>query len=292
MKPEFVAIDLRPGESFRVEEVRTRGGSSLFNYHMGCQITMVVTGFGERWVGDHVANYRAGDLAMMGPYLPHMWRESSLATAHHGIVVNFTEDFLGAHFLERPEVESMRLLFVRARRGLLLRGSTRDCAAQLMLRLARETGMERLLTLLTLLHLLAEAADDGVRELASPGYAPPVADGDSDRLTRVFRYIDDRLDRTLGRGDLARLVGLSEGAFSRFFVARVGRPLPTYLNEVRVGRACRLLIDSDRGIAEIAEACGYATLANFNRRFRELKDMTPSAFRTRLRSPLPTADPR
>ena len=284
MKPEFVAIDLRPGESFRVEEVRTRGGSSLFNYHMGCQITLVIKGFGERWLGDHVENYREGDLAMMGPYLPHMWREATLTTAHHAIVVNFSEDFLGEEFLARPECDSVRKLFSRARRGLLVRGAVRTKADAYMRRLAHESGMERLLTLLSLLRLLAESDPRAVREMASPGYVQLVTEHDSDRLTQVFRHIDRHLERTLGRGELARLTGMSEGSFSRFFSARVDRSLPAYVNEVRIGRACRLLSETERSITVIARECGFATSANFNRRFLELKGSTPSRWRSRLRA--------
>jgi AraC-like DNA-binding protein len=275
MKPELVAIDLRPGESFRVEEVRTAGGSTLFNYHMGCQITLLVHGHGERWIGDHVAPYRDGDLAMMGAYLPHMWRETSRSTAHH---------FLGEAFLERPELAGVRRLFARARRGLGISGATRGVATRLLRALPTQQGLERLLTLLALLRTLAEAPADELRELASPDYELPVDGGDGDRLTRVFQYLRDHLHQSVGRTHLARLVGLSDSAFSRFFIARVGMPLPAYLNDMRIGRACRLLMDSDTGIAEIARACGYDNLANFNRRFRALKGRTPSAWRMRLRA--------
>ncbi len=284
MKQEFVATDLRSGESFHVEEVRTAGGSSLFNYHMGCQITLLVQGHGERWIGDHVAPYRDGDLAMMGAFLPHMWRESSRATAHHAVVVSFAEDFLGDGFLERPELAGIRRLFARARRGLGFSGATLGVATRLLRALPSQQGMERLLTLLALLRTFAEAPAKELRELASPDYELPVDGGDGDRLTRVFQYIRDHLDQPLGRTQLARLVGLSDSAFSRFFVARVGMSLPDYLNEVRIGRACRLLMDGESGVAAIARSCGYGNLANFNRRFRELKDQAPAAWRARLRN--------
>ena len=104
--------------------------------------------------------------------------------------------------------------------------------------------MERLLTLLAMLRTFAEAPTHEIRELASPDYELPVDGGDGDRLTRVFQHIRDRLDQPLGRTALARLVGLSDSAFSRFFVARVGMPLPAYLNEVRIGRAWRARLRS------------------------------------------------
>jgi AraC-like DNA-binding protein/quercetin dioxygenase-like cupin family protein len=282
VKPEFVAVDLPSGHSFLVDEVTTAGGSTLFNYHMGCQITLLVHGHGERWIGDHVVAYHDGDLAMMGPYLPHMWRESSRATAHHAVVVYFPEDFLGEGFLQRPELACVQRLITHARRGLEFRGATRREATRLMRRLPAVSGLERLLTLLALLRVLAEAPADDALTLASGDYARPIEGEVGDRLTRVFQHIHAHLDQPLGRNELARLVGLSDSAFSRFFVARVGRALPDYLNDLRIGRACRLLMDGDEAIAAIARRCGYGTLANFNRRFLAIKGMTPSAWRTRF----------
>ena len=153
-----------------------------------------------------------------------------------------------------------------------------------MQRLPHQHGLERVLTLLAVLRTFAEASAAEVAELASPAYELPVDGGDGDRLTRVFQHIRDHLDQSFGRTQLARLVGLSESAFSRFFVARVGMPLPDYLNEVRIGRACRLLMEGDVSIATIARACGYGTLANFNRRFLKLRGMTPTQWRVKRRA--------
>jgi AraC-like DNA-binding protein len=72
---------------------------------------------------------------------------------------------------------------------------------------------------------------------------------------------------------------MSEGAFSRFFRTRTGKTLPNFLNELRVGRACRLLADPDTSITDIAMSCGYGNLSNFNRQFKRLKRITPREYR-------------
>jgi AraC-like DNA-binding protein len=282
MNPEFVAVDLLPDESFSVGESRTSGGSTLLNYHRGCQITLIVHGFGQRIIGDQVTRYHDGDLAMMGPYLPHCWNEDDHATAHHAIVVSFEEDFLGQGSFTRPEFSAITNLVQRARRGICPQGATRDAITAIMLRLPQLSGMPRLLALLNLLHIWSTAPPDEVVTVASEAYAMPVSDVDEDRLERVFRYIHAHLDQPLSRPEVAKLINLSDSAFSRFFVARVGRSLPIYINELRIGRACRLLLETDRTITTIAHACGYDTLANFNRQFLQVKKMTPTAFRQQL----------
>jgi AraC-like DNA-binding protein len=59
--------------------------------------------------------------------------------------------------------------------------------------------------------------------------------------------------------------------------------VPEYVNEVRIGRACAMLAEDKANITDIAMDCGYRNLANFNRRFRQVTETTPSEYRARFR---------
>ena len=74
---------------------------------------------------------------------------------------------------------------------------------------------------------------------------------------------------------------LSVPAFSRFFKRSLGRTFTDYVNELRIGSACRALIETDKSVAEICYASGFENLSNFNRRFLALKKMSPREFRRR-----------
>ena len=77
---------------------------------------------------------------------------------------------------------------------------------------------------------------------------------------------------------------MSAPAFSRFFRQKTGKTFVAYLAELRIGRACRLLIETDRTILEICLDSGFRNLANFNRRFRAQKKVTPREFRRQFPS--------
>jgi AraC-like DNA-binding protein len=101
-------------------------------------------------------------------------------------------------------------------------------------------------------------------------------------MERVCSFLHAHFTERIDRAQLASLASLSEGAFSRFFHACTGRTMPQYVNELRVGRACRLLMEGpERTVSDVALDCGFENLANFNRRFRAVKGMTPSEFRKR-----------
>jgi transcriptional regulator GlxA family with amidase domain len=72
---------------------------------------------------------------------------------------------------------------------------------------------------------------------------------------------------------------MSPQGFSRFFRRYMGRSFVSYVCELRVGRACRLLLETDQTVSQVCWACGFTNLSNFNRRFRMLKGLAPREYR-------------
>jgi AraC-like DNA-binding protein len=268
-------------ESFHCEVVRGRGYGARWHFHPEVQLTLVMKSDGYRVVGDNISPLQPGDLVLVGASLPHVWhqdeRRGGARDAVHAIVLRFREDFLGNHFLQSPEFETVRHLLARSARGLQVTGSTRDDAATLMHELCREQGFSRLLKLLEILRVLSASAD--LRPIASAGFAPALRDTDTERMQRVMRYIHEHLYGLIERHAVARCAALSIGSFSRFFKTRTGKTLPQYVNELRIGNACTRLRAADTKIADIALECGFETLANFNRQFRIVTGMTPREYR-------------
>jgi AraC-like DNA-binding protein len=142
-------------------------------------------------------------------------------------------------------------------------------------RLAKATGLRRLVHLLELLEELAHSTE--LREIASPDLQE--AGAGRDRMGPVCEYIERHLAEPLYLPDLARRTGLSESAFSRLFMKCTSRTLPQYVNELRIARACRLLAETDQTVNEIAAGCGYSSLANFQRQFQKVQHRPPLAYR-------------
>jgi AraC-like DNA-binding protein len=233
-------------------------------------------------VGDNISALQAGDLVLVGSNLPHVWQQEETrrhlpGPVVHAIIVRFLETFAGRDFLEIPEMQAVRRLLRGSARGVQVTGATREIAAEKMRGLAEARGLERISGLLSLLEILAHSKD--LKPIASPGFSPVLDGADQDRMQGVCNYINARLAGNIDRAQAAREAHLSEGAFSRFFKLRTGKTLPRYVNELRVGRACRLLAGADSKITDIALECGFENLANFNRRFHEITGMAPSRYR-------------
>jgi AraC-like DNA-binding protein len=199
----------------------------------------------------------------------------------HAVIVRFRDTFAGRDLLGLPEAEPLKRLFERAARGLEVFGRTQTEVAARLARLPQLSGLSGVGELLGILDLCAHSHE--LKPIASAAYLPVLSTDDQERMQRVTSYINLHLAERIGRADIARVANLSVGAFSRFFKVRTGKSLPEYLNELRVGRACRLLADERPKITDIALECGFSNLANFHRRFREITQMSPRDYRLKLR---------
>jgi AraC-like DNA-binding protein len=234
-------------------------------------------------VGDNITPLEPGDLVLVGANLPHIWQNdehSPDSKPVHCVLVQFEESFLGQALLDLPALLPLRRLLKRAALGIHVTGKTRQRAASLIEQLVRQHGLKRLATFLEILDLLAQSRQ--CRTIASPGFNPVWDAADQQRVSQVCEFIGQRLSQPIRLSEAARLAHLSEGAFSRFFRAHLRRTFPEFVNELRIGRACRLLAESDMPVTEIALACGYTNLSNFNRQFLRLKRRTPREFRQRV----------
>ncbi|HTV40154.1 MAG TPA: AraC family transcriptional regulator [Candidatus Sulfotelmatobacter sp.] len=287
MRPVFEKTPHSQWESFHCEVVRGDSYNAAWHFHPEYQITLVIRSCGYRLVGDNIAPLHSGDLVLVGSNLPHVWQQerpdrADTAPAVHAVIVRFLETFAGKDFLDIPEMKPVQLLLRRSVRGLQVTGATRQTAAEKMRKLADATGLERISGLLSILNTLAQS--DELKPIASAGFVPVLNGSDHDRMERVCDYINGHLDGVIDRADVAREAHLSEGAFSRFFKLRTGKTLPRYVNELRVGRACRLLAEDEAKIIDIALECGFANLANFNRRFLEIAGLTPHDYRRKFQN--------
>ncbi|HVR35249.1 MAG TPA: AraC family transcriptional regulator [Methylomirabilota bacterium] len=270
-------------ESFRLLEIRGAYAGCSWHFHPECQLGLVISGRGQRVVGDNVCPIHPGEVVLLGSNLPHVWRYDNTGPGEppvHAIVVHFHDDFAGSEFFRKPELRDVRLLLARAALGLQVNGRTRDEASARIQGMLRHEGFTRMLDLFSVLHLLATSAE--LTTLCSAGFQPLSADLEVERLRRVCAHVQAHMNDPLPRDEAAALAHLSPSAFSRFFKAHTGKTFHEFVNEVRIGHACRLLMEPEFNVTEVALQCGFADITSFNRSFRRLKRTTPTDYRRRL----------
>ena len=99
------------------------------------------------------------------------------------------------------------------------------------------------------------------------------------QVKRVVEYLDAHISQRVELATLATLVGLSQSHFSHAFRASTGVAPYRWQLDARIRRARRLLLETQMGLEQVAEATGFADAVHFGRTFRRLTGVSPGAWR-------------
>lgn len=276
MKAQREEVSLRLGQqallAYRLE---LPAFEFFWHYHAEYELTLILAGTGMRLVGDHCVAFRPGELVLLGPQVPHTWvsDQEHPETPCRAVVIQFAPA-LFEQLAAYPELSRIQQLLKRAERGLLF-SALSDAASQIEALLAT-TGIHRMTGLLTLLDAMADWPGPA---MASALYRPALGLEQQRRVNIVCRYVQEQLTGPVSLSEAARLVHLSDSAFCRFFKTMTGKTFSDYVNELRIGYACRLLAGQEATVSEVAYQAGYQSLTYFNRVFATKKGMPPSQFR-------------
>ncbi|MDP0494584.1 MAG: AraC family transcriptional regulator [Verrucomicrobiota bacterium JB024] len=285
MQAQLESIPEAVNRSFVVREFRQPRFTTPWHYHPEYEITLIEGSTGELFIGDRITPFGPGELYVIGADLPHCFYSppASATDEHaHARVVQFRREPLAAALETLEETRPILDLLARASRGLRIHGEALTRASERLRALQELRGLPRLLELLQLLATLADPATES-EVLGSEGFLPQLDKQASRRMSRVYDYVLAHLDGEINLPRAAAAAGMSLSAFSRYFRKMAGKPFTHFVNEVRIARASRLLIESPLSVSEIAFACGYGSLSNFNRCFRLHATLSPSEFRRRHR---------
>jgi AraC-like DNA-binding protein len=248
------------------------------HYHPEIELTYITRSGGTRLIGDHVGSFSEGDLCLIGENLPHLYTNTVAPTdGAEAEVLQFDRNFSSDFIDTTPEMRPFSKLLDQAKLGVVFDHETADRAGHLIRKLRRSLGFTRLFIFMELIQCLLSAKE--THTLASPGYTGAGTPADSERMQVACRYILENFTEEIDHKALAAKVHLAPASFCRLFKRVTRKTCSAFINEVRLGHACRLLSESQIPIIDIAYACGFKNLSNFNRRFRESYSITPRDYR-------------
>jgi AraC-like DNA-binding protein len=265
-----------------VKEIDNNYYPTLWHYHPEYEIVLVTESTGKRFIGDHLSEFQPGNLALIGPNLPHYYRNEDKylapgATLHaRAIVVHFTEASLGEDLLNLPEAARLRKLFERSVCGLDVIGPTQKKVSQKLHDIVQLSGMRRWLCLIDILQDIAESKSlTPIARASFVGYNQK----ESTRLSDVFDWIYANFESNIRLSEAATIAEMQENAFSRFFSQRTHKTFSKFVQELRLQKAIRMLEKNEIPITEICYECGFNNISNFNRQFLNQYGVSPSRYR-------------
>ena len=253
-----------------------------WHYHPAIEIMYITRGIGTRFVGDCIEQYEEGDVCMIGPNLPHEWRnddayfdkESGLRATC--ICLFFKREIFDPNFIRLPEMNNIRDLIERSRRGLKFTGKSKLEITRFIRSSVNDVGVRKVTNLLTLLELMATSTEYEL--LASLGFTNYVNSEDFERFNKVYKFLVKNFATSIRLEEVSTLVGLTPTAFCRYFKERTKKTFVEYLNEMRIGYSKKLLLENKMKISTISGEVGFPNLSNFISQFKKVTGMSPSQF--------------
>lgn len=254
--------------------------SSPFHCHPELEVVYIVKGSGRAVIGNNVTSFQEGDMAVIGPNLPHVWTADPVRPGEEepcSIVIYFNKEFFGSDFYKMKDMKRMVDFLQGAQRGIWITGKTRELLHKKMERLAHKKGFKKLIGLMEILHIISISPENqylNAENVQSVNTLP-----ENDRLKKVIQYICEHFRRDISLEEIASIAHLSPPSFCRLFKSKTNKPFVEYVNELRISYACKLLNETDQTIYSVGAESGFNTLSNFNKQFKAVMRVSPKQYR-------------
>jgi AraC-like DNA-binding protein len=250
-----------------------------WHYHDEYELHLIVASSGKAFVGDYIGSFQPGHLVLTGPRLPHNWISLDLPEGgleQRDLVIQFAPGPIEKASANITELAEVLPLLERARHGIEFFGMSEQATAYWH-KIRSCKGLGRFAAFCEYLAHLSQCSD---YRLLSHSALQSIDDHTQlDQIDAIVSRITDNLAQPITAAAMASELDMNESQFSRFFKRATGNSFTDFVIQMRINQACRLLMQSDRFITHICYEVGFNNVANFNRRFLDVKGMTPSEFR-------------
>ena len=285
MKPKLYKIPFSSDVSFLYKNFQCDYFNDPWHFHKEYELVMISKSTGTRFIGDNVSHFAEGDLSLIGSNIPHLLRneqsyyEKTKENNAGAIYIHFTRDFLGKNFFDIPEMKLVNRLLEKSALALEIHGRAKTYTINKLYKMNDERPAERLLSLLDILIRLSQSRE--LKPLLSTGYSANNS-GNTDKINHTFKFIMENYTKEIYVHEIAEQLNMSVASFSRYFKNHTRKTFSDYVTEIRIGHACRLLMEDNYSISEISYKSGFDNLSNFYRHFKKIIRLVPKDYRNRF----------
>lgn len=285
MKSKFLASHTKSLErSIICELSSTPHNFDHSHYHNDYELIFSLENSGRRYLGDSIEEFKGKDLILVGPNLPHYWETESISFKNRSkepkaLSIKFEKDFLGKEFFNLPEMSNVKNLLQNSSRGVSVKTDLAKQLEERLLSITQKQGWSQIIELIDVLCIISES---DYNLLSSEHFFKSFDQSASkDKITIIQQFLIQNYNKNIQLSDLADYSHMNKSALCRFYKNATNKTISESLNEVRIGIACKELLDTNLSVAEIGYKCGYENISYFNRRFRKVKNISPTDYRSK-----------
>ncbi len=277
---EKIAYDDNGG--FRAEYITEPNG--FWHFHPEYEIILNTKSNGTRIVGDSIEIFDKNDLVLIGGNIPHClnyYRKDTYMPGYQGIILHFKPASLGEALLSQHELRCVKELLIESDRGIAFSIDDAVAAEEFLVNMVNTRGIDKMINLFSLLKIMCNSGKRTL--LCSDNYKKAFDERGNKKMTAVYNYVRENYSKPISLAKISRVVHMSPFSFSKYFKLNCGAGFIEYLNRVRMNKACHLLRETEYQIQDVAAACGFTSVSNFNKRFRKSESISPKDYRTQFK---------
>ena len=283
----FERVEQTADTSFSVVAYANPFFAAPLHIHPEYELILIEEGDGLSFVGDSVRKLAPGDFMLIGKELPHLWlsadiyyeKDSSLVS--RSVYAQFKDTLFPQEMCVMPELKEINRLLEVSQRGILFGGRNLEDMKAAFRLLTGAHGFWKWRGMMDLLYRLSTECQ--VVKLSSEQYARDCLCRDDRIIRKAHEYMNRHYQDNVALSDIADYSGMNASALCRYYKRHTGRTLFTYLSELRISYAAKLLMNRSFTVGQVAYACGYNSLSHFNRQFKTIVGLTPSEYIGKLR---------
>lgn len=278
-----------PDCSFSKRSFRYKYFPSKWHYHKEFELVLITSGDGKRFIGDSVADFKSGDLVLIGDNVPHFHMSSPLYYKDNELscsseVIQFTRSIFPENMGNMHEFNSISDLLFTSVHGIKF--TDKKVLADVRAAFNRMNdlqGMHRLLEFYKILQQLSECRSTEL--LSAFSFHEKYQQEELNHpVNKTYEYLITHFKEMITLQEVADYAGQNHTALCRNFKRSTGKSIFDCLAEIRIGFACKLLLNSDFSILQVAYESGYSNISHFNHKFRDFTGMAPTEYRKINRS--------
>jgi AraC-like DNA-binding protein len=279
MKPQLLKVSNDLVHSFSSRQDRVPYVNNRWHYHPEVELIYFREGNGTQFVGDSIQRFQSGDVVLLGANLPHYWRFDDVyfedAENNHAdvSVIHFCENFWGDAFLQLPENAIIRNILEKAKRGVQINGDDKLKLGKLVEAIVHTEGPKKLISLMEA--LMAIGGSKQLKVISSISSRNDFAQAENDRINAIYDYSIANFKRKIQMEEMAAVANISPNSFCRYFKSRTRKTYSQFINEIRIGHACKLLIENKINVKQVCYESGFHNFASFHKYFKSITGKSP-----------------
>jgi AraC-like DNA-binding protein/mannose-6-phosphate isomerase-like protein (cupin superfamily) len=282
LKPFYQKLVASPTQSVIFYNEEKPHFTVPWHFHPEIEILYVIESSGICYIGDGIHRFTEGEISIIGENVPHWWKSDSKymdPANNNGIkalIIQFRKEIFDSNFINLHEMNAIKGLIEKSQRGIQYFAKSRKMLGDQILKIFHLRGIRRITELIILLDMMAKSAEYEYH--SSIGYSKIVNSFDFFRFNTIHEYIIRNFTRQIKLRDIAEKANICPTAFCRYFKQHTGRTFISFLNEIRIGYACKLIVEEKLPVYMACTESGFNNLAHFNKMFKRIFTLSPTEY--------------